>query len=338
MEYSYYTEMEMQPNCPLVDNEEKIENDCNSDNENENEDMNEDMNEDNDSDVSDLSDGRMCRYCFCEVLEEANYSNCQCKTAICRDCLEKELCLTEGRQDHKMKCTVCQYEYIIDYLNESPQTCSKILCFSIKETLCCSHLSIQGRIASIRERLALLLLMCFLSLWTTATTYSIINPGIDKFDGFAAELLVYLFLVFMDFCVGFSMIWFVKLVETLQLTLPFSLGLIHIIRCIAVIILRFVIMGINDAWKFAANLGMIVTSFCVVSTCCKLFISIAYKGYNRMQMRNVEIMVNNKGPFRLRDIDQYHSRNRDRNRNRNQNRNQNRNRNRNEINIRLQQL
>mmetsp|Transcript_9006 Transcript_9006/g.8096 ORF Transcript_9006/g.8096 Transcript_9006/m.8096 type:complete len:377 (-) Transcript_9006:1-1131(-) len=311
MEYSYYTEMEMNPNFPLNhlqhnNKEEKTEMDESDDNINK---LQCDI--ENNSDTSEISDGRMCRYCFCEVSQENNYSSCQCRTALCRECLEKELCLTEGRQDHKMKCTVCQFEYHIDYLNDSPPTCFKIVLFSLKETFCCSHLQIQGaRIASLRERMALSLLMCFLALWTCATTYSIIDPGIDKFDGFTAELLVYLFLVFMDFCVGFSMIWFVKLVETLQLSLPMALGLLHVFRCIIVVLLRFVVMGINDAWKFAGNLGMITTSFCVISACAKLFLITAYTGYRRIQMRNVQIMVNDKGPFRLRDLDRHQRRNR----------------------------
>eukprot|EP00483_Globobulimina_turgida_P000852 UN00853 len=114
----------------------------------------------------------------------------------------------------------------------------------MKETFCCSNIHIQGsRVASLRETIALSLLMLFLGLWTSATTFSIVDPGISKFDGVSAELMVYLFLVFMDWCVGFSMIWFIKLVDALQLTLPFSLFLLHAVRCCAVLFVRFVFLG-----------------------------------------------------------------------------------------------
>eukprot|EP00483_Globobulimina_turgida_P000230 UN00230 len=172
-----------------------------------------------------------------------------------------------------MKCTVCQTAYNIKYLNQSMPTCYQQIIFSMKETFCCSNVHIQGnRVASLRERIALSLLMLFLALWTSATTYSIVDPGISKFDGFSPELLVYLFLVFMDWCVGFSMIWFIKLVDTLQLTLPFSLFSLHTIRCFAVILIRFIILGINDAWKLSGCVGMLLTSLCVISACLRQFV------------------------------------------------------------------
>lgn len=260
--------------------------------------------ENNSDQSSEISDSQMCRYCFSEVTD--NYSSCACRTALCRQCLEKELCLTEGRQDHTMKCTVCQTQYQIDYVNQIAPTICQRITFSIKETFCCNNLQIQGnRIPSIRERMALSLLMCFLALWTSATTYSIVDPGIRKFNGFSAELLVYLFLVFMDWCVGFSMIWFVKLVDTLQLSLPFALLVLHILRGGAVIMIRFIILGIEDAWKFAGCIGMICTSLCVISACLRLFTMTAYTGYRRIYLRNVEILVAGKGPFRLKDIDRH---------------------------------
>eukprot|EP01083_Nonionella_stella_P028503 78491_1 len=252
--------------------------------------------------TSDFSDGRMCRYCFCEV--EDNYSSCACRTALCRACLQRELCLTEGRQDHTMKCTVCQTQYQIDYLNESTPSFIQRITFSIKETFCCRNIQIQGsRIPSIRERLALALLMSFLALWTSATTYSIVDPGVTTFSGFSAELLVYLFLVFMDWCVGFSMIWFVKLVDTLQLTLPFALLSIHVARAVAVIVIRFILLGSNDVWKCIGCIGMICTSICVIGACSRLHYNTLSVGYRRIQLRNVELLVNGKGPFRLKDVD-----------------------------------
>eukprot|EP01084_Bolivina_argentea_P233025 392565_1 len=274
-------------------------------------------NDNSDADLtSDISDGRMCRYCFCEVLDEDNYSTCACRTALCRNCLERELCLTEGRQDHKMKCTVCNTEYTIQYVNQLAPTYCQQLLFSMKETFCCTNIQIQGnRMVSLREKIALALLMFFLALWTSATTYSIVDPGIERFDGFSAELLVYLFLVFMDWCVGFSMIWFVKLVDSLQLSLPFVLMVLHISRCCAVIFIRFVILGINDAWKFSGCAGMLCTSLCVISACLRLYVMTACNGYKRIQMRNVQIMVNGKGPFRLKDIDRYERREPPRNNN-----------------------
>ena len=85
MEYSYYTEMQMRPNRLNEHKEEKSEIDSNhhtqsSDNDNDN--------KNNSGASSEISDGSMCRYCFCEVSEEENYSTCPCKTALCRECLK----------------------------------------------------------------------------------------------------------------------------------------------------------------------------------------------------------------------------------------------------------
>ena len=62
---------------------------------------------------SEISDSRMCRYCFCEVKDEnENYSSCSCRTRLCRECLERELCLTEGRQ-------VCNAKYMQFYMRST---------------------------------------------------------------------------------------------------------------------------------------------------------------------------------------------------------------------------
>ena len=104
-------------------------------------------------------------------------------------------------------------------------------------------------------------------------------------------------------------IWFIKLVDTLQLSLPFSLMLLHIVRCAGVILIRFVILGIEDSWKFAGCIGMLCTSLCVIAASLRLFIATSIVGYRRIEMRNVEIMVNGKGPFRLRDVERLQRRN-----------------------------
>ena len=258
---------------------------------------------------SEISDSKMCRYCFCVV--DDNHSICSCRTALCKGCLERELCLTEGRQDHVLKCTVCQSVYHIEYCTTVQSNCCRQFLFILKETLCWRNLQIQGsRVPSIRERLALLLLMAFLSLWTAATTYSIVDPGVKEFDGLSAELLVYLFLVFMDFCVGFSMIWFVKLVDTLQLTLPFSLFVLHVARSGLVLVLKvFILSPQKDGWKIAGACGTLLTSLTVIVASLKMYIVTSKAGYRRLQMRNVQIMVGGKGPFRLRDIDRYAAQN-----------------------------
>jgi len=254
---------------------------------------------------SEISDSKMCRYCFSVV--DDNHSICSCRTALCKACLERELCLTEGRQDHVLKCTVCQTRYDISYLHSVESSCCHQFLFVLKETLFWRNLQIQGtRVPSIRERLALLLLMAFLSLWTAATTYSIVDPGVSDFNGLSAELLVYLFLVFMDFCVGFSMIWFVKLVDTLQLTLPFVLSLLHVARSVLVLVLKLIVIRPQgDGWKIVGSAGTLMTSLCVIVSCFKMYLVTAKEGYRRLQMRNVQIMVGGKGPFRLRDIDRY---------------------------------
>jgi len=254
---------------------------------------------------SEISDSKMCRYCFSVV--DDNHSICSCRTALCKACLERELCLTEGRQDHVLKCTVCQTIYNIEYCATTHSNCCRQFLYILKETLFWRNLQIQGtRVPSLRERFALLLLMAFLSLWTAATTYSIVDPGVKEFNGLSAELLVYLFLVFMDFCVGFSMIWFVKLVDTLQLTLPFTLMLLHIGRSVLVLVLKLVVLHPDyDFWKIAGSGGVLLTSLTVSVACLKMYVSTSKEGYRRLRMRNVQIMVGGKGPFRLRDVDRY---------------------------------
>ena len=167
----------------------------------------------------------MCRYCFAPVKED--YSVCLCKSKLCRSCMERELCLTEGRDEHELKCTVCQFAYHIDYVHEGPEASIwKIIFFVFfQQTLCIQNIELQGsRVSTVRERSALGVLMFFLAFWTSATTYSIILPGITNFDTFSIELIIYLFLVALDMCVGLTMIWFAKLINTLQLTLPFVLS------------------------------------------------------------------------------------------------------------------
>jgi len=251
------------------------------------------------------SDSEVCRYCFCAVND--NHSICACHSALCRACLERELCLTEGRQDHVLQCTVCATQYDVEYLDDAPHSCVQELAFAMKETFRCSNLQVQGRrVPSVRERVALALLMVFLSLWTAATTYSIVDPGISAFKGFSAELLVYLFLVFMDFCVGLSMCWFVRLVDTLQLTLPFALNGLHFFRCALVVVLRFAVLDTKGHWKMVGSLGTCFTSLCVICTCMRIYLRTAKSGYKRILTRNRQIMLGGKdrtvGPFRLRDL------------------------------------
>ena len=121
-----------------------------------------------------------------------------------------------------MECTVCKTPFPIEFVNPDINVSrASQISFVCKETLMCKNVGFQGnRIPSIRERIALFVLILFLTLWTIATTYSIMEPGLKTFSGISAELLVYMFLVFMDFCVGFSMIWFCKLIQCLQMSLP----------------------------------------------------------------------------------------------------------------------
>jgi len=52
-----------------------------------------------------------------------------------------------------------------------------------------SRCIVGRRAPTLRERVALYLLLSFLSCWTSATTYSILEPGVDKFNGVSPELL-----------------------------------------------------------------------------------------------------------------------------------------------------
>ena len=109
-----------------------------------------------------------------------------------------------------MKCTVCQFEYRIDYLNYF--LVFKIFLFATRNILLFTS-SIQGaRIASIRER-PYYVINVFLSIMDIVTTYSIIDPGINKFDGFVLNYCI--FIRFYGF-LCWILIWFV-LIETLQL-------------------------------------------------------------------------------------------------------------------------
>lgn len=252
--------------------------------------------------ISIISDQHMCRYCFDEVFD--NFSVCTCKTALCRQCMERELCLTEGRSDHIMRCTVCLSQYEIQYLQNTNNSYIAIASFALRQTLICTNLSIQGRIPYLRERLALLLLMVFLILWTIATSYSIVDPGIDKFKA-VGEIIIYLFLVFMDFCVGLSMIFFVKLVDCLQLTMCFTLAMLYFTRIVGAFILRIFVFHEKDNWKFIGMLGMCITSLIVITHCFALFRKILKIGWQRTQMRNIAILVGGKGPFLLSEIDRY---------------------------------
>ena len=246
------------------------------------------------------NDSNMCRYCYININSKDNYSTCKCKTGLCKECLINELKLTESQNNNILSCTVCKTKYDIEYTNNVNHKTRKCLIFSILTTLFCFSIELQGnRIPDIKERFALYFLFFFLFIWTSATTYSIMEPGINNFNGLTPTLLVYLFLISMDSIVSLSMLWFVHAIECLQMSIAFILFTIHFSRLFVVLYLKTMVQHNQDFWKIFGAGILSGTSGIIILRTIYMWLKTFKKAFPRYLLRNTHVLIGGKGPFKV---------------------------------------
>jgi hypothetical protein len=253
-------------------------------------------------DSCDLDLRTHCRYCWERV--EKDHSLCNCNSALCKECLRRELSLTESRGENVMKCTVCLYTYTITVQEQKKIPKLKLLKFGLLETCICRTSQYQGpRRGNIYERIGFFCIFAFLTAWLICTTYTVLYPSPKTFEPgkkyTTFNIIVYGFLIFMDWTVSFSVGAFVSHIRCMKMSLFAYLGTLYGSRFFYMLFGGYLIKIRISKFVYIAEWLTLTNSLLVGVYSYYRYWKMIKHAWSRHHMRHQEIMVGPHGPFLL---------------------------------------
>lgn len=58
-----------------------------------------------------------CRYCYEVITAQQRISICHCTAPLCHSCFQQELLLTSSRSNRRPQCSVCHYDFAVQFTN-----------------------------------------------------------------------------------------------------------------------------------------------------------------------------------------------------------------------------